>query len=233
LKANTRMVQTFEWCDWQKELQGYADSDWAGDKSSYKSTSGGALMRGPHALKTWATSQSTIALSSGEAELYAMTKMAVQIKGLMSLAADFSMELKGIVRSDSTAAIGIAYREGLGGRCRHINVQYLWIQERVRSGQLGLSKVLGKDNPADMMTKAVGTDTLQQHLRFMNFRSMAGRAVKASKLINSVTSSVITSAVGGCRNSHPVSLSTNHLNTRYEPYELRSVETASNVAQEI
>jgi len=191
LKANPRMVQTFEWCDWQEELQGYADSDWAGDKSSYKSTSGGALMWGPHTLKTWATSQSTIALSSGEAELYAMTKMAVQIKGMMSLAADFSMKLKGIVRSDSTAAIGIAYREGLGGRCRHINVQYLWIQERVRSGQLGLSKVLGKNNPADMMTKAVGTDTLQQHLKFMNFRSRAGRAVKASRLLNSVTPSAM------------------------------------------
>ena len=148
-------------------------------------------MWGPHALKTWATSQSTIALSSGEAELYAMTKMAVQIKGMMSLAADFSMKLKGIVRSDSTAAIGIAYREGLGGRCRHINVQYLWIQERVRSGQLGLSKVLGKNNPADMMTKAVGTDTLQQHLKFMNFRSRAGRAVKASRLLNSVTPSAM------------------------------------------
>ena len=185
-------------------------------------------MWGPHALKTWATSQSTIALSSGEAELYAMTKMAVQIKGLMSLAADFSMELKGIVRSDSTAAIGIAYREGLGGRCRHINVQYLWIQESVRSGRLGLSKVLGKDNPADMMTKAVGAETLQQHLRFMNFRSVAGRAVKASKLLNSVTASADTSSVGGCRNSHPVGLTENHVSTTYE----LSVETASIVAQE-
>jgi len=78
------------------------------------------------------------------------------------------------------------------------------------------------------MTKAVGTDTLQQHLRFMNFRSMAGRAVKASKLMNSVTSSVITSAVGGCENSDPVtvSLSTNLLING-------DFETASFVAQEI
>ena len=208
LKAHPRMVQRFDWCGWQSELQGYADSDWAGDKGSYKSTSGGALMWGPHALKTWATSQSTIALSSGEAELYAMTKMAVQIKGMMSLAADFEMDLKGIVRSDSTAAIGIAHREGLGGRCRHINVQYLWIQERVREGQLGLTKVLGKDNPADMMTKAVGSETLQQHLKFMNFRSAAGRAVKASKLLNSVTPSMDKSRPwGGAGIGAPVSMS--------------------------
>lgn len=145
---------------------------------------------GPHCLKTWATSQSTIALSSGEAELYAMTKMAVQLKGVMSLAADFKIDLKGKVRSDSTAAIGIAHREGLGGRCRHIKVQYLRIQERVREGQLGLAKVIGKDNPADMMTKAVSSETLRQHLEFMKFKSMSGRAEKASKLLNSMTTSI-------------------------------------------
>ena len=115
LKTYPRMVQKFAWAGWDSELQGYADSDWAGDKTNYKSTSGGALMWGQHTLKTWATSQSSIALSSGEAELYAMTKMAVQIKGMMSLAKDFEADLKGIVRSDSTAAIGIAHREGLGG----------------------------------------------------------------------------------------------------------------------
>ena len=135
-------------------------------------------MWGSHTLKTWATSQSTIALSSGEAELYVMTKVAV-----MSLAAE------GIVRSDSAAAVGIAYRKGIGGRCRHINVQYLWIQERVQEGHLGLAKVQGKKNPADMMTKAVGSETMQQHLKFMNFRNAVGRAEKASKLLNSVTTS--------------------------------------------
>ena len=119
-----------------------------------------------------------------------MTKMAVQIKGIMSLAADFEIDLKGKVRSDSTAAIGIAHREGLGGRCRHINVQYLWIQERVRQGQLGLAKVVGKDNPADMMTKAVASETLQQHSEFMKFKSVGSRAGKSSKLLNSVTPSI-------------------------------------------
>ena len=98
-----------------------------------------------------------------------MTKVAVQMKGMMSLAANFEISLKGIVRSDSAAAIGIAHRKGIGGRCRHINVQYLWIQERVQEGHLGLAKVLGKKNPADMMTKAVGSETMHQHLKFMNF----------------------------------------------------------------
>ena len=89
-------------------------------------------MWGSHVLKTWSTSQSTLALSSGEAELYAMTKAATQISGIISLAKDFGITVIGTVRSDSNAAIGITHRTGLGGRCRHIKVQYLWIQERVK-----------------------------------------------------------------------------------------------------
>ena len=105
-------------------------------------------MWGPHSLKTWATSQSTIALSSGEAELYAMTKMAVQIKGVMSLAKDFDLDFKGIVRTDPTAAIGISHRSGLGGRTRHIQLQFLWIQDALENDdfELGQNGTRGKTN---------------------------------------------------------------------------------------
>ena len=66
----------------------------------------------------------------------AMTKAATQVTGMISLASDFGVTLEGTVMSDSNAAIGITHRAGLGGRCRHIKVQYLWIQEKVKSGEL-------------------------------------------------------------------------------------------------
>ena len=152
--------------------------------------------------QTWATSQSTIALSSGEAELYAMTKVAVQMKGMMSLAADLEIGLKEIVRSDSAAAIGIAYRKGIGGRCRHINVQYLFIQERVQEGHLRLAKVLGKKNPADMMTKAVGSGTMQQHFEVHEFQERCWESRKGFeplKFRDDIDLNI--SVVGVCRNS--------------------------------
>ena len=123
-----------------------------------------------------------MALSSGEAELYALTKAATQITGIISLAADFGVTLRGTVRTDSNVAIGITHRSGLGGRCRHIKVQYLWIQERVKTGELQLKKVVGTENPADLMTKAVAADTLDAHLKRMGFEPRGGRAGKASEL---------------------------------------------------
>ena len=143
-----RLVQLFKWALPSKELTAYADSDWAGEETTSKSTSGGMVCYGDHVLKSWASTQQVIAMSSGEAELYAMTKASAQLIGLCSIARDFELELDGVVHSDSIAAIGIVHRMGLG-KTRHIRVQYLWIQERVHAGDLKVRKIGTDKNPAD------------------------------------------------------------------------------------
>ena len=45
----------------------YTDSDWAGCRQTGKSTSGGAVMIGENFIKSWATTQASITLSSSEA----------------------------------------------------------------------------------------------------------------------------------------------------------------------
>ena len=126
-------------------------------------------MHGPNVLRTWSAVQSTMARSSGEAELYAMIKGASHIKYMMSLAADFDMTLSGTVKVDSTAALGIVRRSGLGGRTRHVHVQHLWIQEAVERKELTVSKIHTKNNYADIFTKCVGADVFNKHLKAMGF----------------------------------------------------------------
>ena len=67
---------------------------------------------------------------------------------------DFGRESEGVVYADSSAALAIAKRKG-AGKMRHINVNSLWIQERQNEKDLELRKVLGTENPADLMTKFV------------------------------------------------------------------------------
>ena len=93
-----------------------------------KSTSVGVIMWSGHCVKAWSTSQSELALSSGETEMHARTKVAVQLSGVISMAGDFGVSLTGVVKSDSSTAIGLVHGEGLGGRCRRIKVQFFWIQ---------------------------------------------------------------------------------------------------------
>ena len=122
LLGKPRVVYSYFWQEPVNVLTTNTDSDWAGDRLRAKSTSGGVVRWGGHVVKTWSSTQTTIALSSGEAELYALTKAAAQTLGLIALALDFGVKLQGLLRTDSTVAIGIVHRDGLG-KTRHIRVQ--------------------------------------------------------------------------------------------------------------
>ena len=116
------------------------------------STSGGCLMLGGHVLKTLSSTQPTISLSSGEAEYYGVVRAAGLALGQQSLLRDLGHDLPVRVWTDSSAAIGISSRQGLG-KLRHIATHTLWVQQAVRSGAIELRKVRGDINPADLFTK--------------------------------------------------------------------------------
>ena len=49
-------------------------------------------------------------------------------------------------------------------KVKHVELRYLYVQELVQSGLIRLRKVLGTLNPADILTKHVGKDTLCRRL---------------------------------------------------------------------
>ena len=61
LKTNPRAVIQYAWQMNQIGLSSYSDSDFAGCRKTAKSTSGGVLMLGGHYLKSWSSTQKTIA----------------------------------------------------------------------------------------------------------------------------------------------------------------------------
>ena len=111
-------------------------------------------MLGQCCVRHWSKTQSTISLSSGESELHGIAFGASQALGLQSLMRDMGWILPIQLWSDATAAIGIARRKGLG-KIRYLDVTDLWIQDKIRSGQMKLDKILGTENPSDALTKFV------------------------------------------------------------------------------
>ena len=132
-------------------------------------------MHGQHCIKSWSSTQAIIALSSGEAEYYGVVKAASVALGARSMMKDLGHEVSIIVHTDAEAAKGIASRMGLG-KTRHIDVHYLWVQERVRSGDLVLQKVKGTENPADLMTKHLSAPDIQKYLVKFGLAYRDGRA---------------------------------------------------------
>ena len=99
---------------WQKGCQIYSDTDFAGCRTTRKSTSGGCALINGHLIKTWSSTQKVIALSSGEAELAGIVKAASEGLGLRSLHVDLGLQIDFELHADSSAAIGMAERVGVG-----------------------------------------------------------------------------------------------------------------------
>ena len=130
------------------------------------------MLVGSHLLKSWSSTQPVITLSSGEAELYGVVRGGAVGLGFISLLADLGVILVLRLWTDSTASQGICARQGLG-KVRHLDVQELWVQQRIRNGDFALYKIDGEWNPGDLFTKG----SLTAH-RIQQLLSLLGCAYK-------------------------------------------------------
>ena len=176
-----RMVYTYPW-QTATHVEVYSDTDWSGCARTRKSTAGGVIMLGSHVIKTWSSTLGSVSLSSGEAEFYGVVKAAGMGLGYKSLLEDLGVSPPLRVWTDSSAAIGVCTRQGLG-RLRHLDTHTLWVQQAVRRGRFELKKVEGVNNPADLMTKYTSTREKLNHLvRLFGCKYVDGRAENAPKL---------------------------------------------------
>jgi len=181
LRQKPRLMIDFDYHLADREvdtLKIYCDTDWAGCPRTRRSTNGGCALRGTHLIKSWSTTQAIVALSSGEAEFYGLTRAVCTALGLKSLCADFRLVVELQVYTDSTAAKGITQRRGLG-KLRHMDVQYFWLQEKLGNKEYHLNKVLGTLNPSDIMTKYLDEMTMVGHLVRLHVRHAEGRSAVA------------------------------------------------------
>ena len=146
LKERPRLVQLFSKQTSTASavrLDVYGDSDHAGCLKTRKSTTGMVLMRAAHCLKVSSHTESTISNSCGESEYYGIVKCAAIGLGARSMLADFGLCADVVVRTDLSSALAVGSRRGLG-RLRHVQIRYLWVQQRVQEGELRLKIGAGR-----------------------------------------------------------------------------------------
>ena len=134
-------------------------------------------MIGSPYIKSWSSTQKTIALSSGEAELCALVKCSCELLGALQIARDWDCELEGEVHVDSSAALGVVGRRG-AGKLRHVRVGQLWVQQKNEEGEIRYKKVKGTENPADAMTKALAQAEIEKYMIMISQHAAEGRAEK-------------------------------------------------------
>jgi len=125
-----------------------------------------------------ARTQTAIALSSTEAEWYAGTSGAAEGLYLIGLLKFLGIPLDLELYMDSSGSRGVAGRQGVG-RIRSLEVRTLWLQQRVKDGEVVVKSVKGTENPADVGTKPLAVDTLKKMARKIGLVHWDGRAVRA------------------------------------------------------
>ena len=103
------------------------DSDWADDRKTRQSCSGGAVLFHGCAVLTWARTQKTRALSSAEAELYDIGSGAIEGLGAVQLLREGQYKTVPLLQTDSQSALAICKRRG-PGRMKHIELKMLAVQ---------------------------------------------------------------------------------------------------------
>lgn len=131
---------------------GYVDSDYAGDLDKRRSTTGYVFTMAGGPVSWRSTLQSTVALSTTEAEYMAVTEAIKEAIWLYGLVADLGVEQE---RVTVYCAIHLAKNLVHHSRTKHIDVRFHFIREILEEGDILLQKIGTTDNPADMMTKVV------------------------------------------------------------------------------
>ncbi|CAI7897058.1 unnamed protein product [Closterium sp. NIES-54] len=145
------------------ELKGYADSDYAGDPSTRKSTSRYVFTLLGAAVSWQSKKQPTVALSSTEAEYMALTQGAMEAIWLRRLLAELGHPQPNPTPlfCDNQAAISLSHNAVLHGRTKHIEVKHHFIREAVEKGEIKLTYVSTKAQPADFFTKPLPKDSFR------------------------------------------------------------------------
>ena len=144
----------------------FVDADYGGCRDTRRSTSGYVFTMAGGAV-TWSSKrQTTVALSTVEAEYVAMSRCAQQMVWMHSWLAEVRVKYSspGLLKADNRGAIALMKNTKDHGKVKHIDIRHHYIRELLRSGVIAIEQVPSEDNLADLFTKPIPRD---QHHRLL------------------------------------------------------------------
>jgi hypothetical protein len=138
-------------------LQGWTDSDYAGDSDDRKSTSGYVFKLGTGAISWCSKKQPIVTLSTTEAEFVAAASCSCQGVWLRNVLKHLNVnQMKcTIIWCDNSSSIKLSKNPVMHGRCKHIDVRYHFLRDLTRDEVVELKHCSTQDQLADMFTKAL------------------------------------------------------------------------------
>ncbi|KAI0488794.1 hypothetical protein KFK09_028633 [Dendrobium nobile] len=141
------------------QLSAFSDSDWAGDPIDRKSTTGYCAFLGHNLISWQVKKQHTVARSSIEAEYRSLATAAADVLWLRRLLQEFDIHVNKptTIFCDNISAISLANNPVFHARTKHIEIDYHFIRDCVKSESVTIQHVNTVDQVADNFTKPLST----------------------------------------------------------------------------
>ncbi|XP_047331351.1 secreted RxLR effector protein 161-like [Impatiens glandulifera] len=148
----------------QQNLIAYTDSDYAGDLSDRKSTSGYAFMFCSGVVSWSSKKQPVVSLSSTEAEFIVAASCACQAVWLRRIFKEVKHAPVGAttVFGDNNSVIKLSKNPVMHGRSKHIDVRFHFLRELTKDETVNLEYCNTKEQIADIMTKPLKLDAFEK-----------------------------------------------------------------------
>ena len=144
-------------------LHAYTDADWARSVDDRKSTSGGAFFMRSRLVSWFSKKQSSIALSTAEAEYVAVASCYTQLLWMMQTLQDFQITCTPPISilCDNTSAISISKNLVMHSKTKHIPIKYHFLREQVLEQKVKLEYFPSKEQVTDILTKPLPRETFE------------------------------------------------------------------------
>nr|GEX86176.1 retrovirus-related Pol polyprotein from transposon TNT 1-94 [Tanacetum cinerariifolium] len=188
-------------------LVSYADSDYGSDLVKRRSLTCFIFTLFGCAVSWKSTLQTTVALSTTEAEYISMTEGIKECIWLHGLVQSLGLNVEKLALfGDSQSALSLAKNLVYHERTKHIDVRLNFIRDVLEEDRFSIHKIAIQHNPDDMLTNALPTEKFKHCLNLVNIRrrcqegscdmflelTLSKRSKKNTKCVNAVSEELTT-----------------------------------------
>ena len=156
-----------------RDMKAWCDSDWGGEETEKRSTSGYVFAWNGGPVSWSSVLQRVSAFSAAEAEYMALAEALKECLWLRPFLASLGQAMKEptLVQVDNKAAICLSRNPEFHKRTKHVGIRYHRVRQEQEQGTLIVDYVRSEDNASDCLTKPVNGQVLQKNLDLLHILS--------------------------------------------------------------